>query len=171
MHRVEFTVPVLLLSTALLTVACGGSAPSSEPATPAAAPAAEPPPAPAQEAAPAAMTAPTNEAQYEAAELAVSDHFRTLRDQLDAKAAEAVANEARQLEQRFAGIETFWTERKADDAIGFAKAARAAAQSIVTAAEANDLAGASKAAQTLDAQCQACHKAHRQQDGDYFSIK
>jgi cytochrome c556 len=101
----------------------------------------------------------------------VSGRFRDLRDHLTNKAAADVAREARQLEQLFTGVETFWTGRKTADAAGFAKAAIAASQAIAVAAEANDLAKAQAGVKTLDAQCQSCHKVYRVQDGDYFSIK
>jgi hypothetical protein len=101
----------------------------------------------------------------------VSNSFRNLREHIKAQMAADAAKEARQLEQLFTGVETFWVGRKTEDATKFAKAAVAASQTIAAAAEANALPKAEAGLKTLDAQCQSCHKAHRVQDGDYYSLQ
>jgi cytochrome c556 len=173
MKRLDFAVVALSAAFATFAVGCGGGAPeSSQPAAPpaeaapAAPPAAAPPPA-----ASAGPTAPTTEAAYEATEKQISEHFRNLQDHLKGGMAPEAAKEARQLEQLFTGVESFWTGRQTADAMGFAKAAVAASQSIAMAAEAKDMAKVAAGVKTLDTQCQSCHKTHRVQDGDYFSLQ
>jgi cytochrome c556 len=175
MKRLDLAVCVAFVASASLVVGCGGGAPeSSQPAAtpPAQAePASPPPAAAAPPAAPATPSAPTTEEAYEVTMKQVSDRFRDLREHLKGKMAPEAAKEARQLEQLFTGVESFWVGRQTADATKFAKAAVAASQTIAAAAEANDLPKAEAGVKTLDAQCQSCHKAHRIQDGDYYRMQ
>jgi len=174
MKRFDSAVLAMLLGIATLAVACGGSAPPSEPA---AAPAAEQPqtpaapPEPPAAAAEPAITAPTSDDSYAATMKMVSNSAQAVRRAVTENALADAGKDSRQLEQLFAGVGTFWEGRKTDDAVKFAKAASAAAAALTAAASANDAAKAAAAVKTLDTQCAGCHKAHRQQDGDYFSIK
>jgi hypothetical protein len=176
MKRFDFAVCVMSVAFATFVVGCGGGAPeSSQPATPPAQaepappPAAEPPPA--ASAAPEVPPPPTTEAAYQTTMKMVSDHMRNLREHQKGQMLPEMAMEAKLLAQLFTGVESFWTGRNTADAIGFAKAAVGASQSIAAAADAKDMAKAEAGIKTLDTQCQSCHKAHRVQDGDYFSMK
>jgi cytochrome c556 len=97
---------------------------------------------------------------------------QSLRQAVEAKNYETVGTTAGSLKGTFTKVEAFWTERKVDDAIGFAKSATKAATDLQAAATAKDDAAVAAAAKTLTSTCGSCHTAHRERlpDGS-FEIK
>jgi hypothetical protein len=85
-----------------------------------------------------------------------------------AKDNPTVAAEANKLAATFEQVVGFWTQRKADDAIAFAKTARDAAK---TLAAATDPDAQTAALKTVQAQCGQCHMAHRGGGRGAFVIK
>ena len=86
-----------------------------------------------------------------------------LRGHVPAKDYDAIAKDAATLKGNFAKIETFWTAKKVDDAINFAKAGGKAAADLETAAKAKDDAKIAAAQMALAPNCGGCHMAHREQ--------
>jgi cytochrome c556 len=85
-----------------------------------------------------------------------------LRGHLQAKEYDAIAADAATLKKLFADVEAFWTTRKADDAIGFARAGTQAAGDLESAAKATNQEGVEAAAKALNGTCTGCHAAHRE---------
>jgi mono/diheme cytochrome c family protein len=95
-----------------------------------------------------------------------------LRAHVTAKDYAAIAMDAATLKDNFTKIEAFWTQKKADDAVGFAKAGLAAAEDLEKAANAKDDAGIAAAQMKITPNCGGCHMAHREQLPDKsFEIK
>jgi len=86
-----------------------------------------------------------------------------LRGHVTAKDYDAIAADAATLKANFAKIEVFWTARKAEDAIGFAKTGAKGAADLETAAKAKDDAAVAAAARAVNGTCMGCHSAHREQ--------
>jgi hypothetical protein len=97
---------------------------------------------------------------------------QALRNHVQAKDYDGVAADAATLRKTFADIETFWTARKVDDAIGFAKNGVKAVADLETAAKAKNEEGVATAARAMQGTCMGCHTAHRERlpDGS-FEIK
>lgn len=85
-----------------------------------------------------------------------------LRNHVQAKDYDAIAADAASLKTAFAEIEKFWTARKADDAIGFAKTGAKGAADLETAAKAKNEEGVATAARAVNGTCMGCHAAHRE---------
>jgi cytochrome c556 len=95
-----------------------------------------------------------------------------LRAHVTAKDYAAIAMDAATLKSNFMKIEAFWTEKKADDAVKFAKAAYDASDELGKAANAKDDAGIAAAQMKITPNCGGCHMAHREQLPDKsFEIK
>lgn len=85
-----------------------------------------------------------------------------------AKDNPAVTAEANKMAATFDQVAGFWTARKVDDAVAFAKTARDAAK---TLASATDSEAQTAALKTVQAQCGQCHMAHRGGGRGAFVIK
>jgi cytochrome c556 len=85
-----------------------------------------------------------------------------LRGHVQAKDYDAIAGDATTLKTAFADIEKFWTARKVDDAIGFAKTGAKSAADLEAAAKAKNEEGVAAAARALNGTCLGCHAAHRE---------
>jgi len=95
-----------------------------------------------------------------------------LRGHVNAKDYDAIAKDAATLKANFTKIEAFWTQKKVDDAINFAKAGGKAASDLETAAKAKDDAGIAAAQMAITPSCGGCHMAHRERLPDMsFEIK
>jgi cytochrome c556 len=95
-----------------------------------------------------------------------------LRGHVNAKDYDAIAKDAATLKANMAKIEAFWTQKKADDAIAFAKVGGKAAADLEAAAKAKDDAGIAAATMALTPACGGCHMAHRERLPDMsFEIK
>jgi cytochrome c556 len=94
--------------------------------------------------------------------------FSQLKQNLDAKQAEAVAQDAAKLAALFKEIETFWTPLKSNVAIKAAKDMQDIADKIA-AASMSDIAQANALYETAGGKCKTCHDRHRTQlpDGSY----
>lgn len=85
-----------------------------------------------------------------------------LRKSLEAKNYDAIVTHASTLKMLFDNTEAFWTNRKTDDAIGFAKAGSKAAADLAAAAKAKNDDGVTAQSKALLASCKSCHDAHRE---------
>jgi len=81
---------------------------------------------------------------------------------LAAKDYEAIAKQAATLKTLFDNTLSFWEERKADDAIGFAKRGSRAAVDLEAAAKAKSADGVASAGQAVQSICKTCHDVHRE---------
>jgi cytochrome c556 len=99
-----------------------------------------------------------DDAVYSSWMKSMNPSMTAIRAAIAAKDNPTVAAEANKLAATFEQVSGFWTQRKADDAIGFAKAARDAAK---TLAAATDTDAQNAALATINAQCGSCHRAHR----------
>ena len=85
---------------------------------------------------------------------------------------DAIARDASTFKGNFAKIEAFWTTKKVDDAIGFAKATWKAAADLKTAAKAKNDESITAATTAMTGTCASCHMAHRERLPDTtFEIK
>src|SRR5205085_3795759 len=84
-----------------------------------------------------------------------------LRGHVNAKDYDAIAKDAATLKANFTKIEAFWTAKKVDDAINFAKAGGKAAADLETAAKAKNDEGISAATAAITPTCGGCHMEHR----------
>lgn len=95
-----------------------------------------------------------------------------LRAHITAKDYDAIVKDAETFKANFAKVEAFWTQKKVDDAIKFAKTAHEAAEDLEKAAKAKDDAAILAAQMKLTPNCAGCHMAHREQLPDKtFEIK
>lgn len=85
-----------------------------------------------------------------------------LRKSVEVKDYEAIAKHAVALKALFESTEEFWTKRKMDDAIGFAKAGATSAADLAAAAKAKNDEGVSTASKALLGTCKQCHDVHRE---------
>jgi cytochrome c556 len=87
---------------------------------------------------------------------------QALRGHVTSKDYDAIVADAASLETLFADTEKFWTARKTEDAIGFAKAGAKALADLATAAKAKNDEGVTAAARAVNGTCMGCHTAHRE---------
>ena len=95
-----------------------------------------------------------------------------LRGHVNAKDYDAIAKDAATLKDNFAKIEAFFTQKKWQDAIDFAKAGGKAAAELEAAAKAKNDGAITTAQMGITPACGGCHMAHRERlpDGS-FQIK
>ena len=86
-----------------------------------------------------------------------------LRMHVQAKDYDGIAADAATLKANYAKIETFWTAKKVDDAIAFAKSGAKGAADLETAAKAKNDEGVAAASRAVASTCAGCHMAHREQ--------
>lgn len=84
-----------------------------------------------------------------------------LRAHVTAKDYDAILTDATTLKANFEKIGAFWTPRKVDDAIKFAKAGVKAAIDLETAAKAKDDAALEQVQRAFAPLCRDCHQVHR----------
>lgn len=95
-----------------------------------------------------------------------------LKTHTTAKDYDAIAADAATLKANFTKIEAFWTEKKVDDAIAFAKTGLKGATDLETAAKAKDDAAIATTSAAITGTCGGCHMAHRERLADMtFEIK
>jgi mono/diheme cytochrome c family protein len=117
----------------------------------------------------AALCSAQDDAAYTAAMKTVNPSVGAIRAAITAKDNAKVAEEANKLAGTFdTVILAYWTSKKADDAIGFAKAARDDAKAIAAATDSD---AQTAALRTLQGVCGQCHTAHRAGGGGQFTIK
>ena len=115
---------------------------------------------------------PTMEFQTIMRSNAATNGAMGLRAHITAKDYDAIAKDAATFKENFSKIEKFWTEKKVDDAVKFAKTAHEAAEDLEKAAKAKDDAAIMTAQMKIGATCAGCHMAHREQLPDKtFEIK
>lgn len=89
-----------------------------------------------------------------------------LRKSVDAKDYAAIAKQAATIKTLFDNTLSFWQERKADDAIGFAKDGAKAAADLEAAAKAKNDEGMASASKAVQGICKSCHDVHRERMPD-----
>ena len=115
---------------------------------------------------------PTMEFQNIMKSNAATNGAMGLRAHIAAKDYDAIAKDAATFKENFSKIETFWTQKKVDDAVKLAKAGHEAAEDLEKAAKAKDDAAIMTAQMKIGATCGGCHMAHREQLPDKtFEIK
>jgi mono/diheme cytochrome c family protein len=92
-----------------------------------------------------------------------------IRGGVEAKDFTAVAADAAVVQALLKSTQTFWEQRKVDDAIAQSQTAVKAAKDIAAAAKAKDEAAIAAGLKVLNGTCAACHTAHRDRtpDGKY----
>jgi cytochrome c556 len=96
----------------------------------------------------------------------------SLNKNIAAKDGAAAASDAQKLEATFKQVEDFWKKRGgADDAVNFAMKAQTAAAAIAKDASAGNFDQAAAGVKSLQANCGACHMAHREGTAGSFKIK
>ncbi len=116
--------------------------------------------------------APQGEKPPEAYQKAMKDintANMSLRADVPAKNYEGIAKSAATLKAGFQQSLDFWTEKKVEDAMTFAKNALKGATDLEAAAKASNEEGVATAARAVSGSCQGCHMAHRARlaDGSY----
>ena len=98
-------------------------------------------------------------------------NLASLNKNIAAKDGAATASDAQKLEATFKQVEEFWKKRGADDAVNFAMKAQTAAAAIAKDASAGNFDQAAADVKSLQANCGACHMAHREGTAGSFKIK
>jgi mono/diheme cytochrome c family protein len=97
---------------------------------------------------------------------------QALRMHIMAKDYDAIAADAATFKGNFAKIEAFWTAKKVDDAVGFAKTGAKGAADLESAAKAKNDERIAAANMMTTGACGGCHMAHRERLPDMtFEIK
>ena len=96
----------------------------------------------------------------------------SLRKNLDAKAGDAAAADAKTLQDNFAKVYAYWQKKNVSDAMKFAMDGRDAFTQVADLASAGKFDDASAAMKTGQATCAGCHMAHREKAPDgSFTMK
>ena len=115
---------------------------------------------------------PTTEFQNIMKSNAATNGAMGLRAHIAAKDYDAIAKDAATFKENFEKVTDFFTKKKMEDAIKFAKTAHEAAEDLEKAAKAKDDAAIMAAQMKIGATCGGCHMAHREQLPDKtFEIK
>ena len=85
-----------------------------------------------------------------------------LRKNVEAKDYDAIAKQATTLKTLFENTQSFWENRKADDAIGIAKSGAKAAGDLAAAAKAKNDESVAASSKALQGTCKQCHDIHRE---------
>jgi cytochrome c556 len=112
------------------------------------------------------------DADYQAAMKGAAGAVGRLKKDIDAKSAEDVAKDAKEVNQNYHKMGMYWKAKSADDALQLCKDGAGAANAIAKAAAAGNMDEAAAQFKTLTGTCAGCHKAHREKAADgSFSIK
>jgi cytochrome c556 len=117
--------------------------------------------------------APMSEEGYDKAMKAVGATVGSMRKNVEAQAADAVAADARKMVELQKGNIAFWTARKTQDAVEWATAAMNHASAVEKAAAAKNRAAAAESMKMLMGTCAQCHGKYRDKaaDGTYIIKK
>jgi uncharacterized protein YcnI len=120
-------------------------------------------PAPAQAGQMPMMKMPMSDADYAKAMKEIGPAFSALQRDNAAMNHPDGIKQAQLLSDRFKDVQAYWEAKKVNDAVTAAKNAVAAADATVKASTAMDMTALTSEQQKLQASCQACHQAHREQ--------
>jgi mono/diheme cytochrome c family protein len=117
--------------------------------------------------------APMSEEDYDKAMKSVGATVGSMRKNMEAQAADAVAADARKMIELQKANVAFWTARKTQDATEWATAAMNHATAVEKAATAKDLVAAAEGMKMLMGTCAQCHGKYRDKgaDGGYIIKK
>ena len=126
----------------------------------------------------AASIAPTlalqgamTEEEYDAAMKEIRFTVSDSQGHIDARYWPELETAVGRLQSYFTQIESFWTGRGADEAVGFSQEALQALEGLLTAASDKDQAAARDALKTLQGTCGSCHMQYREETADGFRVK
>src|SRR5262245_54718059 len=105
-------------------------------------------------------------AEYVKAMKEINSANQALRSHLKEKDYDAIAKDAAALKPPFEAGLKFWSDKKVEDATGWAKEALKAAEDLEAAAKAKNDDGIAAAQRALGGTCRTCHTAHRAQTAD-----
>jgi cytochrome c556 len=94
------------------------------------------------------------------------DLASSLRKNMESKAADAVAKDAKALEDIFKQVETFFAKRQTADAVKSSQDSHAAAHDLYAAATSGNADAMVTSSKALMGQCKTCHDAHREKTAD-----
>jgi mono/diheme cytochrome c family protein len=96
----------------------------------------------------------------------------SLRKNLDAKAGDAAAADAKTLADNFGHVHDYWQKKNVSDAVKYAGDAQSGFKDVAQLAAAGKFDDAAAALKTAQTNCAGCHMAHRDKAADgSFSIK
>ena len=121
---------------------------------------------------PSAQT-PTTDEEFDKTMKAVGATVGSMRKNVEAQTADAVAADARKMVELQKATAAFFTARKAQDAAGWANSAATHAAAVEKAAGAKDMAAAAASMKELMGTCAQCHTKYRDKaaDGTYILKK
>jgi len=94
-----------------------------------------------------------------------------LRGHVQAKDYDAIAKDAAALKPALEAGLKYWSDKKVEDATGWAKDAVKAVDDLTKAATDKNDDGIAAARRAIGASCQSCHTAHREKTADGYEIK
>jgi hypothetical protein len=106
------------------------------------------------------------DANYQDLMKATSAAVASLNTNLEAKAGDAAAADAKKLGEIFGEVRAFWEQRNAADAIEFAANAQAGFGQVGELAAAGQFEEATTALASARSNCGGCHNAHRERGAD-----
>ena len=109
--------------------------------------------------------------EYEAAMKEIRLTVLDSQGHIDARYWPELERQVGRLETFFGQVETFWSARGSDAAVGFAQDALQALAGLSTAAGERDHGAAQDALKTLQVACQSCHGQFREEIDDDYRIK
>ena len=111
-------------------------------------------------------------AEYVKAMKEINAANQALRGHVQAKDYDGIAKDAAALKPAFEAGLKYWSDKKVDDATGWAKDAVKAAGDLEQAAKDKNDEGVAAAQKVIGSSCRTCHTAHRVQTGDgIYEIK
>jgi len=117
--------------------------------------------------------APMSEEDFDKAMKSVGATVGSMRKNMEAQAADAVAADAKKMVELQKGNVAFWTARKTQDATEWATASMNHATALEQAAAAKNMAAAAESMKMLMGTCAQCHGKYRDKgaDGSYILKK
>ena len=108
-------------------------------------------------------------AEYQTWMQTISATARSLNENLEAKAGDAAAADAKKLQEVFSQVLAFWAKNNISDAMKFSMDAQSGFQEVAELASAGKFAEATEAVGKART-CGGCHRAHREraEDGSYI---
>ena len=119
----------------------------------------------------ATMLFAQSEHQYHEWMESVRSNVSSLRKAIEAKDQSAAVKNAKELQEIFTKVRSFWEEKKITDAIRFSTAAQGAFEAVENAAAKSNFDGAGAELKQAMSNCAGCHNAHREKTDGGFKIK
>lgn len=107
-----------------------------------------------------------DDAQYQTWMKSNGATVASLRKNLDAKASDAAAADAKTLEENFGHVYDYWQKKNVSDAMKFAKDGQDGFKDVADLAAAGKFDEAAASLKMTQANCAGCHMAHREKAPD-----